>query len=104
MQQVVRESGYEELLSSGVVLTGGTSLMDGMVELGEDIFLKPVRLGIPDYVGNLSDVVRSPRFSTAMGLLQEARVQRLRGRRVASSRGGIKDIFQRMREWFAGNF
>jgi cell division protein FtsA len=104
VQQVVRESGYEELLSSGVVLTGGTALMDGMVELGEDIFLKPVRLGVPDYAGNLSDVVRSPRFSTAMGLLQEARVQRLRGRRVASSRGGVKDIFQRMREWFVGNF
>ena len=104
VQQVVRESGYEELLSSGVVLTGGTSLMDGMVELGEDIFLKPVRLGVPNYVGNLSDVVKSPRFSTAMGLLQEARVQRLRGRRVAQSRGGVKDIFQRMREWFVGNF
>ncbi len=104
VQQVVRESGYEELLSSGVVLTGGTALMDGMVELGEDIFLKPVRLGVPDYVGNLSDVVKSPRFSTAMGLLQEARVQRLRGRRVASTRGGVKDIFQRMREWFVGNF
>ena len=104
VQQVVRESGYEELLSSGVVLTGGTSLMDGMVELGEDIFLKPVRIGVPDYAGNLSDVVKSPRFSTAMGLLQEARVQRLRGRRVASTRGGVKDIFQRMREWFVGNF
>ncbi len=104
VQQVVRESGYEELLSSGVVLTGGTSLMDGMVELGEDIFLKPVRLGVPDYVGNLSDVVKSPRFSTAMGLLQEARVQRLRGRRASQSRGGVKDIFQRMREWFVGNF
>ena len=104
VQQVVRESGYEELLSSGVVLTGGTAMMDGMVELGEDIFLKPVRLGVPDYTGNLSDVVRSPRFSTAMGLLQEARVQRLRGRRVASSRGGVKDVFQRMREWFIGNF
>jgi cell division protein FtsA len=104
VQQVVRESGYEELLSSGVVVTGGTALMDGMVELGEDIFLKPVRLGVPDYTGNLADVVRSPRFSTAMGLLQEARVQRLRGRRAASTRGGVKDIFQRMREWFVGNF
>ena len=104
VQQVVRDSGYEELLSSGVVLTGGTALMDGMVELGEDIFLKPVRLGVPDYHGNLADVVKSPRFSTAMGLLQEARVQRLRGRRVASTRGGVKDIFQRMREWFVGNF
>ena len=47
VQQVVRESGYEELLSSGVVVTGGTAMMDGMVELGEDIFLKPVRLGVP---------------------------------------------------------
>ena len=102
--QVVRESGYEELLSSGVVVTGGTAMMDGMVELGEDIFLKPVRLGVPDYNGNLADVVRSPRFSTAMGLLQEARVQRLRGRRAASTRGGVKDVFQRMREWFVGNF
>jgi len=104
VQQVVRESGYEELLSSGVVITGGTAMMDGMVELGEDIFLKPVRLGVPDYTGNLSDVVRSPRFSTAMGLLQEARVQRLRGRRVSQTRGGVKDIFQRMKEWFVGNF
>ena len=104
VQQVVRESGYEELLSSGVVLTGGSALMEGMVELGEDIFLKPVRVGVPDYVGNLSDVVKSPRFSTVMGLLQEARVQRLRGRRVATQRGGFRDIRARMKEWFVGNF
>ncbi len=104
VQQVVRESGYEELLSSGVVLTGGTAMMDGMVELGEDMFLKPVRIGVPDYQGSLSDVVRSPRYSTVMGLLQEARVQRLRGRRVAHQRGGFRDILTRMREWFAGNF
>src|SRR5580765_807396 len=56
VHQVVRESGYEELLSSGVVLTGGSALMDGMVELGEDIFLKPVRIGTPAYKGSLSDV------------------------------------------------
>jgi cell division protein FtsA len=104
VQQVVRESGYEELLSSGVVLTGGTAMMDGMVELGEDMFLKPVRIGVPDYQGSLSDVVRSPRYSTVMGLLQEARVQRLRGRRVAHQRGGFRDILTRMREWFTGNF
>jgi len=104
VQQVVRESGYEELLSSGVVLTGGSAMMDGMVELGEDMFLKPVRIGMPDYQGSLSDVVRSPRYSTVMGLLQEARVQRLRGRRVAHQRGGFRDILTRMREWFTGNF
>jgi cell division protein FtsA len=104
IQQVVRDSGYEELLSSGVVLTGGTALMEGMVELGEDIFLKPVRVGVPDYQGGLADVVRSPRFATVMGLLEEARVQRLRGRRVAQQGTGLRDILQRMKEWFANSF
>jgi len=104
VQQVIRESGYEELLSSGVVLTGGTALMEGMVELGEDVFLKPARVGVPDYHGSLADVVRSPRFATAIGLLEEARVQRLRGRRVAQQHGGLRDILQRMKEWFANSF
>src|SRR5512142_1307696 len=61
VQQVVRESGYEEVLSSGIVITGGSAVMPGMVELGEDIFLKPVRRGVPRYVGALSDMVAQPR-------------------------------------------
>ena len=104
VQQVVRESGYEELLSSGVVITGGTSLLPGMVELAEDIFLKPVRIGMPDYSGGLSDVVRSPRYSTAVGLLEEARAQRLRGRKVAEQSGSFRETLRRMKEWFLGNF
>jgi len=104
VHQVIRESGYEELLSSGIVLTGGTSLLPGMVELGEDIFLKPVRIGTPDYEGGLADVVRSPRYSTVMGLLAEARLQRLRGRRVAHQTGSVKSVVRRMKEWFLGNF
>ena len=104
VQQVLRESGYEELLSSGVVLTGGTSLMPGIAELGEDIFMKPVRIGVPDYTGGLADMVRTPRFATAMGLLYEARAQQLRGRRVASQGGGLKQTVNKMKEWFLGNF
>ena len=105
VHQVVRESGYEDLLSSGVVITGGSATMPGMVELAEDIFLKPVRVGVPDYQGALADVVRSPRFSTVMGLLQEGRSQRLRGRKVAQQGGGgVKDVLTRMKEWFVGNF
>ena len=104
VQQVVRESGYEELLSSGVVITGGTSLLPGMVELAEDIFLKPVRIGMPDYSGGLADVVRSPRYSTAVGLLEEARAQRLRGRKVAEQSGSFRETLRRMKEWFLGNF
>lgn len=103
-QQVLRESGYEELLSSGVVLTGGTSLMPGIAELGEDIFMKPVRIGVPEYTGGLADMVKTPRFATAMGLLHEARAQQLRGRRVALQGGGLKQTVQKMREWFLGNF
>ncbi|MDE2120872.1 MAG: cell division protein FtsA [Betaproteobacteria bacterium] len=105
VQQVVRDSGYEEVLSSGVVLTGGASLMPGMVELGEDIFLKPVRLGLPQYSGSLADMVRSPRNSTAMGLLLEALTQRQRGARAGGGKtGSAGGVFTRVRDWFAGNF
>lgn len=104
VQQVVRESGYEELLSSGVVITGGASMMPGMVELGEDIFLKPVRIGAPEYAGGLSDVVRNPRYSTAMGLLVEGSAQRMRGRKVAVQPGNAGQVFSRMKEWFLSNF
>ncbi|MGD9943092.1 MAG: cell division protein FtsA [Burkholderiaceae bacterium] len=104
VHQVIRESGYEELLSSGIVLTGGSALLPGMVELAEDIFLKPVRIGMPGYTGGLADVVRSPRYSTAVGLLEEARLQRLRGRKVAEQSGSFKETLRRMKEWFLGNF
>ncbi len=104
VQQAIRESGYEELLSSGVVITGGTSQLPGMTELGEDIFLKPVRIGVPGYTGGLSDVVRTPRFATVLGLLEEAAVQRQRGRKVAEQSGSFKETLRRMKEWFLGNF
>ncbi|MDE2202620.1 MAG: cell division protein FtsA [Burkholderiaceae bacterium] len=104
VHQVVRESGYEELLSSGVVLTGGTAMMPGMVELGEDMFLKPVRVGVPEYRGNLHEVVKSPRYATVIGLLQEGRVQRMRGRKVVVQSGSVKQVWTRMKEWFIGNF
>src|SRR5213594_1961404 len=103
IQQVLRDSGYEELLSSGVVLTGGSSVMQGMVELGEEIFHMPVRLGIPRYSGSLSDVVRSPRYATGVGLLLEGVVQTQRGL-VARQGGSFRQVSRRMREWFQRNF
>jgi len=103
IQQVLRDSGYEELLSSGVVLTGGSAVMHGMVELGEEIFHMPVRLGIPRYSGSLSDVVRSPRYATGVGLLLEGVVQTQRGL-VARQGGSFRQVFGRMREWFQRNF
>ncbi len=104
VQQTIRESGYEEAISSGIVITGGSSLLPGMAELAEDIFLKPVRVGAPEYDGSLSDVVRTPRFAAAMGLVEEARQIRLRGRKVAEQSGSFKDTMRRMKEWFLGNF
>ena len=104
VQQVVRESGYEEVLSSGIVLTGGSCVMPGMVELGEDIFLKPVRRGNPKYRGALSDMVMQPRAATVMGLLEEARLARLRGFKVAQKNGSMKTAFGRFRDFIVGNF
>ncbi|WP_294000460.1 cell division protein FtsA [Sphaerotilus sp.] len=104
VQQVIRDSGYEELLSSGIVLTGGSAVMPGMIELAEDIFLKPVRMGVPTYSGALHDMVASPRASTAMGLLEEARLARLRGLKSAPSGGTAQGLFGKARDWFLKSF
>jgi cell division protein FtsA len=104
VHQVVRESGFEEVLSSGIVITGGSALMPGMCELAEDIFLKPARVGEPDYNGQLTDVVRSPRYATVLGLLMEAKRQYLRGQVVTRHGGSAKALWERMKEWFLGNF
>ena len=104
VHQVIRESGYEELLSSGIVLTGGSAVMPGMVELAEDIFLKPVRKGTPLYAGPLHDMVASPRSATVMGLLEEARLARSRGMKAAQQAGSVQTLFGRVRDWFVGSF
>ncbi|MCS6944285.1 MAG: cell division protein FtsA [Sutterellaceae bacterium] len=104
VQRVIRESGYEELISSGVVLTGGSALLPGVTELAEDVFLKPARIGWPTYDGPLADVARNPRFATVMGLLTEAFAQRQRGRRAAAQVGTFKQTLRRMKEWIVGNF
>jgi cell division protein FtsA len=104
VQQVLRDSGCEEVLSSGIVLTGGSSVMPGMVELGEDIFLKPVRRGLPKYRGGLAEMVGQPRAATVMGLLEEARLARLRGYKVAAKYGSMKTAMGRVKDWFIGNF
>jgi cell division protein FtsA len=102
--QVIRESGYEEVLSSGIVITGGSAVMPGMVELGEDIFLKPVRRGLPQYSAALADMVSQPRAATVMGLLEEARMARMRGYKVAQKSGSVQTAFSRFKDFVVGNF
>ena len=103
VQKVLKDSGYEELLSSGIVLTGGSSVMQGMVDLGEEIFHMPVRLGVPRYAGGLSDVVRNPRYATVVGLLLEGMTQTQRGL-IARQGWSFKQVMGRMREWLQRNF
>ena len=103
IQAELRRAGFEEVLSSGIVLTGGASVMPGMIELGEEVFHMPVRLGIPKYYGALADVVQNPRFATACGLLMEAQVQRKRGLKVRET-SNARQVLGRMRSWFEKNF
>lgn len=104
VQQAIRESGYEEVISSGIVLTGGSAVMPGMVELAEDIFLKPVRRGIPKYSSALADMVAQPRAATVMGQLEEARLARMRGFKVAAKSGSMKTALGRFKDFIVGNF
>jgi cell division protein FtsA len=104
VQRELRSSGLEELLSSGIVITGGSALMKGMVELGEEVFHMPVRVGVPQYNAALAEVVRNPRYSTGMGLLMAGLEQVKRDRHAKMQGAGFKEVFEKMKGWFKGNF
>jgi len=104
-QAELRRSGYEDLIGTGIVLTGGSSKMDGMIELAEEIFHMPVRLGVPQYVGGLSEVVRNPIYSTGVGLVLFGCANRpVRDKSARPRRGALGSVFERMKSWFQGNF
>ncbi len=99
----LRRSGFEDLCAAGIVLTGGSSKMEGAVELAEEVFHMPVRLGEPGYVTGLSDVVRNPIHATGVGLLLFG-VQNNARRTHMPMGGGAKALWERMKSWFQGNF
>lgn len=103
VQAELRRSGCEELVAAGVVLTGGSARMEGVVDLAEEVFHMPVRLGMPYNVSGLIDVVRNPMHSTGVGLLiyaQQARAEQ-EARPIDS---GFQGIWTRMKHWFSGHF
>ncbi len=100
----LRRSGLEEMIASGIVITGGSAMMKGMVELGEEIFHMPVRLGLPRYVGGLSEVVSNPRYATGVGLLLIGKRQVAQQIQVSLDANSFGRIFERMKSWFQGNF
>ena len=104
IQAELRRSGYEDLVAGGVVLTGGSSKMEGLIDLAEEVFHMPVRLGIPQYVTGLVDVVRNPIHATGVGLLLFGHRNRALRVPELSGNAGFKSVWNRMKSWFQGNF
>ena len=104
VQAELRRSGFEELLAAGVVLTGGSSKMEGVIELAEEVFHLPVRLGLPQHVGGLVEAVRNAIHATGVGLLLFGNQSETTGKTEAKSGSGFKDMLVRMKSWFQGNF
>jgi len=100
----LRRSGIEDLVAAGIVLTGGSSKMEGAVELAEEVFHMPVRLGLPQHVRGLGDVVRNPIHATGVGLLLYAKNRSDRRLDRLPVSGGLRDVWDRMKRWFQGNF
>ncbi|WP_295881191.1 cell division protein FtsA [uncultured Thiohalocapsa sp.] len=99
LQGELRRSGFEDLVAGGVVLTGGAAKMDGLMELAEDVFHMPVRLGVPQYVTGLEDTIADAVYATGVGLLIYAQQHRFAaGSEYAESAG----FWGRLRRWFGG--
>jgi len=107
IRQELQRSGYEEVIAAGIALTGGSSKMEGAVELAEEVFHMPVRLGSPQHVTGLADVVRNPIYATAVGLLLYGRENYLRNNRRETpivAQLNVRQVWDRMKAWFRGDF
>lgn len=100
----LRRSGMEQVIASGVVITGGASLMKGMEALGEEIFHMPVRIGLPKNVTGLSEVISNPRYATGVGLLLKGKQQVESELSEALELNSISSLIAKMKTWFKGNF
>ncbi len=99
----LRRSGFEDLVAAGVVLTGGTSKMEGVVELAEEIFHLPVSIGRPKGVSGLADIVKNPIYSTAVGLLMYGAKQQNEDV-ILPANAGMETVMGRVKSWFTGGY
>ncbi|RCX33438.1 cell division protein FtsA [Thioalbus denitrificans] len=104
VQDELRRSGFEDIVAAGIVLTGGSAKMEGVIELAEEVFHMPVRLGLPQHVTGLVDVVRNPIYATGVGLLIHGHRQQMQRLPEMKMGGGMRGIWERMKGWFQGNF
>jgi cell division protein FtsA len=102
IQAELRRSGFEDLIPAGIVLTGGTSKMEGAVELAEEIFHMPVRLGAPNAVSGLMDIVRNPIYATGVGLLNYGQNQGVTATKSTALQPEVGFV-ERIKQWFKGN-
>ena len=101
----LRRSGFEESIPAGIVITGGSAKMEGAVELAEEVFHVPVRLGSPQYIEGLADVVRNPIHATGVGLLIYGRDSMdRRNYNKASIKNSISDKMDQIKDWFRKQF
>ncbi|MDZ7750775.1 MAG: cell division protein FtsA [Gammaproteobacteria bacterium] len=103
VQAELRRSGFEDLIAAGMVLTGGSAKMEGLMDLAEEVFHMPVRVGKPQGVAGLSEVVRNPIYATGVGLLLFGQ-QHTRDHSADTRVEGMRGVWERMRSWFQGNF
>jgi cell division protein FtsA len=104
IQAELRRSGFESLLAGGIVMTGGSSKIEGLIDLAEEVFHMPVRLGAPTLVSGMAEVVNNPIHATGVGLLLFGQENGSASQRHGAQGGGIKDIWSKMKGWFQGNF
>lgn len=104
VQAELSRSGYVDMIAAGIVLTGGTAKMEGVVELAEEIFHMPVRLGTPQNVSGLKDIVNNPIYSTGVGLLKYGAKQQREGGTEVSSKEASNGWWDGVKSWFNGNF
>jgi cell division protein FtsA len=100
----LRRSGFEEMIAAGIVITGGSAKMEGAVDLAEEVFHMPVRLGMPQYVRGLGEIVRNPIHATGVGILLYAQNKGEEQAAETTVRGNVREIWERMKTWFQGNF
>ncbi|MDH5433481.1 MAG: cell division protein FtsA [Gammaproteobacteria bacterium] len=102
VQAELRRSGFEDIIPAGIVLTGGSSKMEGLIELAEEVFHMPVRLGVPQGVQGLADVVRNPIHATGVGLLLYGQQQNHEKGISEQNASGFSKVLKRMKQWFSG--
>tara|TARA_R110002126_G_scaffold98045_21_gene228147 strand:+ start:643 stop:1878 length:1236 start_codon:yes stop_codon:yes gene_type:complete len=100
----IRSSGLEEQIAAGLVLTGGTSKMEGAVEFAEDVFQMPVRVGQPMHVSGLKEYVQDPAYASVVGLLLYGKDVRAQQKNAAQSRDPVSSLLKKISSWFKGEF